>query len=383
MSKTPSSHGIRKRARELLERYADVLIQGEEEISATGPGNPTEIVVGLLDKCLALEDDATYVRLLDHFGVQLQREYHLEQMEAFLAAVLKHEILTDVQRVAFTDLRVRILIQLGEQDLAQSVLGNVWPAASTPRLRARVLNRQGYLYAIYSRYDEAEQAYRSGIAAAIAGGDMNTLAILHSNYGDMFFQKSAYERAVEQYEEALEIAKPRGLSFACALAEGGLGMTLDQLSLHETAMLHHEAARAHYAESGDDFGIIRINLNLSYNALCRGDYEQVKELAGQALAQARELGDLHRMAFAHQRLGEAFLSTKEYAIACEHLALALEQRMQLGKPVFIERTIESLDELMEAVRGASEISAEQRTALSAQCKKVLETTLDHPELSPA
>lgn len=382
MSETNTAQGLRKRARELLERYADALIQGEEA-PAIGLGSATEIVVSLLHKCLALEADATYVRLLDHFGVQLQREHHLQQVEALFAAVLRREILSDAQRVAFTDLRVRILIQLGERDLAQAALDEVRPATSTPDLQARVCNRQGYLYAIYNRYAEAERSYRAGIEAAVAGGDMNTLAILYSNYGDLIFQKSDFAQAIEQYEMALEIAKPRGLSFACALAEGGLGMALDQLGQYEAAAPHHEMARTCYAEAGDVFGVIRIDLNLSYNALQRGDYEQVKELAAQALAQARDLGDLHRMAFAHQRLGEAFLSTGDYALACEHFTVALDLRRQLGKPLFIERTLESLHDLLAAIQDDADISPEQRAMLSARCRSALGTTPDHPALPPA
>jgi tetratricopeptide (TPR) repeat protein len=382
VSETHTSQALRARARELLARYADALIQGEES-SAIGPGSATEIVVSLLHKCLALEADATYVRLLDHFGMQLQREYHLQQVEALFAAVLRREILSDAQRVAFTDLRVRILIQLGERELAQAALDEVRPATSPPALRARVCNRQGYLYAIYNRYAEAEQTYRAGIAAAVAGRDMNTLAILHSNYGDLFFQKSDFAQAIEQYEKALEIAKPRGLSFACALAEGGLGMALDQLDQYEAAVRHHEMARACYAEAGDAFGTIRIDLNLSYNALQRGAYEQVKELAARALAQARELGDLHRMAFAHQRLGEAFLGAEDYVLACEHFIMALELRRQLGKPLFIERTLESLHELLVAIRDDADMPPEQRATLSARCQRVLGTTPDLPALPPA
>ena len=383
MSKTASFQELRQRAILLLERYADYTIQGDEGASAVGPSDSTAMIVDLLDKCLALEADAIYVRLLDHFGMQLQRQYHLEQVEAFFAAVQMQEDLSVTQRVSFTDLQVRILIQLGERKMAQSALAQAWSAANTPSLQARVLNRQGYLHAIYSQYEEAEEVYRSGITVAEDGGDVNILAILHSNYGDMLFQKGEYDRAVEQYEKALEIAKPISLSFACALAEGGLGMTLDHLGQYEAAALHHEASRTYYTKVGDEYGIIRINLNLSYNALCRGDNEKVKELAGLALTQARALGDLHRIAFAHQRLGEAFLRTNDHDIACDHFVLALEQRVQLGKPVFIEQTVESLHELMETAKGATSIPVEQRTMLLKRCEKVLEITLNHAELSPA
>ncbi|RME83614.1 MAG: tetratricopeptide repeat protein [Caldilineae bacterium] len=373
-----SESSVRERARSLLERYAETLIASPE----TSAGS-IDMVVNLLEKCLALEDDATYVRLLERFAVRLQREYNLAHVEAFLGRVLDHAGLTSEQAVAFADLRVRILIQLGEEALAHQTLDRVWPLACTPALRARVLNRRAYLYGIYSHYEEAERDYRAGLEVAQAGGDPYILAVLHSNYGDTLHQQGKYEAALEQYRQALAVARPHKLAFPCALAEGGLGMTLDQLQRYEEARQHHLAALAYYEEAGDMFGRIRIHLNLSYNALCRGDYERVKELAGQALAWARELEDLHRLAFAHQRLGEVFERTGEYDVACEHYLQALELRRQVGKPAFIRHTERSIRTLLETVRNGAAVAADVRARIERDCRRALEASPADTTMPPA
>lgn len=360
---------------QMLRRYAGHLIQAgtlpEGAASSSQSSPPPAVIIELLDKALALEAEDTYVQLLEHFGARLQRETNLDQIDALLAAVLDNSQLSDGQRVTFADLRARVLVQLGERDLARKVLDAARPAAVTPASQATLLNRQGYLHAEYEEFAAAEAAYHGAIALARAGKDEARLSLLYNNLGELLYRIEQEERAHGYFQQAMQAADRAGSMPLLAMAEAGLAMNLDEMGRYEEANVYHERARTHYRTCADSFGEMRVDLNQAYQAYRRGEYAAMQSLAERALVQARDLHDLQRMAFAHHRLGQASLGLRRYELAVEHFAQALDGRILLGKPTFVRATAQNLRELAGIIRLDAGLDERRRKSLLGRCAALL------------
>ncbi len=356
------THGILRSFAEGLMSETGAAISGERLI---------ETVLGLAEKSQALGDIDTAARLLEHFGLRLRRESHLERLDACYAAVLTHEELPGARRVNLAERRIQLLTQLGRPAEARATLAAAWPYADTPRLRACLYNREGYLSYSYGAYEQAETIYAVGLAEAQMAQDPSLVCLIHNNLGEMYFASENYEKATAAFESAIEVALSLPDPFFRALAECGLGMTLTALAQFDAADAHQEIARHYYRLADDPFGLSRTDLNQSYNAYERGDYLRAKELAARAMAQARATGNVHHLATAQQHIGEAYLGLHEHQLAYDHFALALEMRLLMGQPVFVETTSRTLQQLADSVETDPTLPADLRMSLLQQCRERL------------
>lgn len=367
------------RAHGILRSFAEGLMT---ETRATISGERlTETVLGLVEKSQALDDIDTAACLLEHFGPRLRRESHLERLDACYAAVLAHKGLPGARRVSLAERRVQLLTQLGRRAEAEAILAAAWLYADTPQLRACLYNREGYLLNSYSQYEQAQAAYEAGLAEAQMAQDPSLVCLIHNNLGEMYFASEDYEKATSAFEQAIAVALSLSDPFFRALAEGGLGMTLTALAQFDAADAHQESARHYYRLADDPFGLTRTDLNQSYNAYERGDYLQAKELAARAVVQARATGNVHHLATAQQHLGEAYLGLHEHQLAYEHFALALDMRLQMGKPVFVETTSRTLHQLADLVEADLALPSDLRMTLLRQCHdklKAAQAFLEQP-----
>lgn len=363
------SEALRQQTQTILRRFAARLIE-DAPVAALSSEQGVETVLALVEKACSLGDIDTAARLLEHFGPRLGRESHLERLDACLAAALAAEGLFGERQVNLADRRVQVLTSLGQRAEAEAVLGNAWPHAQTPLARSRLYNRQGYLLASYEEYALARQSYQAALVAAQAAGNQQQVVILYNNLGEMAFTGEAYDEALSCFAQALAAARSLSDPYLHGLIEGGMAMTLDALLRFDEANDHHEAGRRGYQEAGDSLGLTRIDLNQAYNAIMRGDFDAAIELAGRALAAARRSGNSHHLAMAHQHLGAAYLQTENYELAWESLAQALALRLHMGKPVYIETTLSTIQRLMDALGERPASSA--HASLLLRCQKGLE-----------
>lgn len=346
------SDDLRGRAQSILRRFAARLID-DAASGSVSPERLTETVLALVEKAQALDDNDTAARLLVHFGPQMQRESHLERLDACHAAVLTHEGLSDDRYVNLSGRRVQILTALGRRAEAEAVLAAAWPRADSPLLRAQLYNRQGYLLASYEDYAAARQVYEQGLIEAKTAGARPLVGIIYNNLGEMAFTAESYDEACSNFAQALDAIQSLPEASLRGMIEGGMAMTLDALARFDEANEHHEAARRGYQEAGDDFGLNRIDLNQAYNAVMRGDFSRAIELASRALSQARIAGNSHHFAMAHQHLGEAYLETAQYELAWESFSQALAMRLDLGIPLYIATTVQAMQRLIDALAGST------------------------------
>lgn len=366
------SEDIRAQTQVILRRFAARLIADAPSVSVS-PERLTETVLALVEKAQALDDIDTAARLLEHFGPRMQRESHLERLDACYATILAHEDLPGDRHVNLSGRRVQILTNLGRRAEAETVLAAAWPHATTPILRANLFNRLGYLLASYEDYAAARLAYQEALVAAASAGNRTMTGFIYNNLGEMAFTDESYDEALSYFSQALDAIGSLPESVLRGIIEGGMAMTLDALARYDEADEHHEAARRNYAEADDISGLTRIDLNQAYNATVRGDFSRAIDLASRALSQARISGNSHHLAMAHQHLGEAYLEIADYELAWESFSEALALRLDMGKPVYITTTLQMMQKLIDSLAKSSPVPA--RAGLLLRCRQELEAVL--------
>lgn len=372
------SEDLRGQTQTILRRFAARLID-DPQSAAIASERLADTILALVEKAQALGDFDTAARLLEHFGPRIARESHLERLDACYAAVLAHEGLPGDRQVNLSGRRVQILTNLGRRAEAEAVLAAAWPYANAPLLRAHLFNRHGYLLASYEDYSSARQAYEAALKEAQSAGHRTMMGIIYNNLGEMAFSDEKYDEALSNFAKALDAAISSPEPFVRGMIEGGIAMTLDALARYDEANEHHEAARRGYQEAGDSFGLTRVDLNQAHNAVLRGDLDHAIRLASRALSQARNSGSSDQIAMAHQNLGEAYLQGGEFELAWESFAQALNLRVIMEKPLYIETTLGMIQRLLDAISDSPE--SPERNSLLIRCQQGVEAGKD--ALAPA
>ncbi len=357
-----------------LRRFADHLIASAADPNAPtlSTERPSETLLTLLDRSLALDDLDTYVRLLARFGESLFYGDSINVLDRHLVRVLAQPALLNAQRVSLTSLRILLLIQVSKPDEAFAALEAGWDAADTPLLQAEMIKCQGLLLTIFKRdFIEGKAAYDRALELAMRAEDDQLIAAIRNNLGDWAYLQERYADALDLYHAALEASYSVADRSYQASAEAGIAVSLTDLEQYEEAKVFHQRARAHFKEAGERRGIVRTNLNESYLATLMGDGEEGKLRADEALRLARELGDAQRVAFAKHNLGHACLVAREYEAASIHLQEALAQRLLLNKRIYIEKTLEILDQLRQAVEQDDTLEPVTRATILQACQEAL------------
>jgi tetratricopeptide (TPR) repeat protein len=358
-----------------MRRMVEHLINGSSTgQSAADPLRQSQMALNFLGKAQQLGDMETLVQLLEHFGGLLRGSSHAAVLDQFFELALAGSDLSNAQRVKLASLHALLFIIRGELGRAEAVLTAAWGAADSSLLQAELYNRLGVLLEVQGNFTESMQAYERALAIAYSDMNLKLMTRVYNHMGNWAYAQDDYALALVRYEKALSIAEKLGATDDCAEAEGGMAMTLTELGRYEEANLYHQRARVHYEQNGNLGGVVRTVLNSSYLYLQQGNYQDAKRLAGHALQQVRQLGDMDREANALHNLGRACLLQGDYESAYIYLREALEKRRWMGMPIFIEETETAIRELIEVLERNEEISSTIRTQLLAACESMLEGT---------
>lgn len=365
----------RARLRPILRRLAEYLVTSYRppiQVSLS-PASPTAVILSLLDKAEALNEDSVMVRLLLRFASTLERSIPINQLDGYLDAALSMSSLSPEQFVELASVRIRLLTQSGDRDTAQAVLEHSWRVAdASAHLHAELYIRQGLLAVSFGDFTAGAQAYQRGWELAKAHNDKARMSIIYNNLGNRAYALDQYYEALAYYEQALAVAQELPDPVHRTRAEGGMAMTLDELGRYGEAEYYYHIARKSAEQSNDLFSLLSIELNLSYHAILQRHFADAIAPAGRALMLARELGDWDREAFALHNLGQACLGKGDYEAAVVHLIHALERRVGIGKPLFIQTTRDAIEQLCEAIDTELSLDPLIQAHLLQQCQRALE-----------
>ncbi|XP_060645129.1 G-protein-signaling modulator 2 [Drosophila nasuta] len=147
--------------------------------------------------------------------------------------------------------------------------------------------------------------------------------------------KEALVKAVEFYQENLQLMRDLGDRGAQGRACGNLGNTYYLLGDFQAAIEHHQERLRIAREFGDRAAERRANSNLGNSHIFLGQFEDAAEHYKRTLALALELGEREVEAQSCYSLGNTYTLLHEFAMAIEfhhrHLAIAQELGDRIGE----------------------------------------------------
>ena len=190
------------------------------------------------------------------------------------------------------------------------------PSGMTPsRARAKALNAAARLAMYQSDFATARSLYEESLTIWRQSNDRWGLAMALAGLARVAFRQDHNERALELFEESIQIAKALGAAGRWAVASSSLG-----LGLVESALGNHARAIELYQESlalcrvlGDK---VSAAASLKYLAAVMhrlGNYDRALVLNEESLELSRELGDQVGIGMALLQLGDVACGQKEYA----------------------------------------------------------------------
>jgi tetratricopeptide (TPR) repeat protein len=204
-------------------------------------------------------------------------------------------------------------------------------AAADLRSAAATLNQMALAATWQGNYQRTDALLTEALSLARAAGDPSTLAQVLYGLGDLRWRTGRQEAALPALAESLELAR------ACDDSTGVLHI-LNRLGTVWYAQHQHAAARRWYdeglelaAQLNNRYWRARILTNLSELERREGDYAAARDIAREALAINRELGQWSATeALSLIDIGWASLQLGEAAEAEQYLRQGLALALALG-----------------------------------------------------
>lgn len=204
------------------------------------------------------------------------------------------------------------------------------PSPDLCRLMARLTTERAGLLFDLDRLDEMEKEAQAGLQWAALAGDEALMAPGRLCWGQVCWRRGEFEAAVEQLQQAQELAAATGQTILEAAAWRSLAavawrqgnLLLAENNCRRSLQLHEQA--------GDIRGENRSRHFLGILAINRHDYEAAAGYLEPMMAAARALGDRRMEAAACAESGQIAKSQGHYEMALAHFARELELAEEMG-----------------------------------------------------
>jgi tetratricopeptide (TPR) repeat protein len=179
------------------------------------------------------------------------------------------------------------------------------------------LNSLGNAYDSLGQYQRAIDFYQQSIEIMREISDRNGEANSLGNLGNAYDSLGQYQRAIDFHQQSLEIAREIGDRNGEARSLAGLGIAYGSLSQYQRAIDFHQQSLEIARKIGDRNGEANSlgNLGNAYDSL--GQYQRAIDFQQQSLEIAREIGDRNGEARSLGGLGIAYDSLSQYQRAIE------------------------------------------------------------------
>ncbi|MGD1698310.1 tetratricopeptide repeat protein, partial [Dapis sp. BLCC M229] len=192
------------------------------------------------------------------------------------------------------------------------------------------LNRLGIAYSFLGEYHKAIEYFQQSLQIAREIGDLSTEGKALGNLGNVYDSLGEYHKAIEYHQQDLQIAREIGNRSGEGIALGNLGNVYNSLGEYHKAMEYYQQSLQIAREIGDlsTEGKALGSLGLAYYSL--GEYHKAIEYLQQDLQIAREIGNRSGEAAALGSLGNVYDSLGEYHKAMEYYQQSLQIAREIG-----------------------------------------------------
>ena len=217
-------------------------------------------------------------------------------------------------------------------------------ACSSPRMEvlSSALNQAGSYYYLVSQYAKAIEYYNEALEideeleneAGIAR-DLNSLGMVYNSWDQ-------YDKAINCFEEALVINKRLGMETDVAVCLNNMGLVYDSWGHYDRAIKYYEEALAidRGLENEAGIAISLNNIGMVYNAW--GKYDKAIACFEQALAKNNRLGQDDQVAITLNNIGYVYDSWGQYDKAIEYYEKALVIDKRLGREASIAEDLNNI-----------------------------------------
>ncbi len=182
-------------------------------------------------------------------------------------------------------------------------------------------------------------------ASGYKTGEVDTYIIM----GDAFQTKGAYEKAMENYDKSLLLAKHIDYQKAVALISNRIGIIhLNQGNYPEALSKFYESLKAGEAINNDELAGAALN-NIAIVQFYQGKYNEADSAFIQRLKIAQKMSDTSSMSVAYNGMGEVNLQQKEFSNALHNLTLAYNLAAKINDREMVLTTTLSLAETYYAM----------------------------------
>jgi tetratricopeptide (TPR) repeat protein len=228
---------------------------------------------------------------------------------------------------------------LGAAESAQVSGDHMALVAMMQTLAGPYLSARGHTLKFLQLLDAAIQS------AAILGSDhAETRQFLLGKRGNAYFHRDILDKALQSYQDALQVAREIGRRERQTLLLCAVGKVLSKQGEASPAEAHFEQAYQIAEELDDNFLRGFVVEHQGYHAQSKKDYAAARDYFGKEVTLAEQLGDPETQFYALLNFASAEHELQQFADALTHHQEALEIAQRLGHRIWTAHALQSMGE---------------------------------------
>ncbi|MBI9071357.1 MAG: tetratricopeptide repeat-containing sensor histidine kinase [Melioribacteraceae bacterium] len=198
----------------------------------------------------------------------------------------------------------------------------------------------GSCYDLIGNYDKSIEYYQKAIELAAMKQNSILLSNFYNNLGEVYKHKSDFKTAMEYYKKSLQIFTEYQIIEGITVTENNIGECLFALENNSEALIYFNRSLNNVINSNDNYKLTIIYNNIGKVYLSENknrsaiDYFKKALLFGEGVAQIEEVFPIH------ENLAKAYKSTGSSKMALKHLEKFVEMKNEYTKKNNAERLTE-------------------------------------------
>lgn len=215
---------------------------------------------------------------------------------------------------------------------------------------AMMYHLQGYNFARQRKNKQAESNYIKSAEIRRKIGENLLLNYTLSNLGKVYYDLGDYVKAIESYNEVLEVATKIDNKSTKALSLSGIAIVLSDQKKYNEALKY-------IRESTDNYQMINDSVSIGRNYYDIGEIKYLMKDKDSALYYfelSKLIGQKHKdelvVSYCLHRVGSIYFEQKKYKEAESYLLQSLELRKQMNYPLEVALSIIDLAKLYKEIQ---------------------------------
>lgn len=206
------------------------------------------------------------------------------------------------------------------------------------------LRNLGIGYYEKGNYNESIQYYNKSAKIALAAGEMEKEAKIHSNLAMPYIALGKHKDALIELNKAVDAAEKYNLPIIKAHATHNIGMVYHYQQIVDSAISYYTRSQQQYEKLGDTSRSTFILGNIGHIFLKKKNFKRAKEYYVQSLKLAETQKNYKAIGNAQQSLGALFLETKDWKNAHYYFLEAKKTLESTGEKTEYLRLLDNLSQ---------------------------------------